>query len=234
MKKTELLQKLKDIKALGFVETKRLGPTGVGYTLEKLLDIQENNLAITDLGGRMEIKATREGSRNYITLFTFNKGVWRLPLKNMIKTYGYIDEKGRYALKRTLFYRTYSGGLTIDLRSEGMSIFVDIVDSNHNIIGSYNLFNIQAKFLSKLSLVLFCVAESKSIQHIEHFNYKKFYLLSNPTPERFIQAFEEKNIGIDLRMHLKNDGSVRNRGTAFRVKEPNFHSLYEKVELLPI
>lgn len=234
MKKADLLRKLREIKEKGFVMTMRIGSTGVGYTLEKLLGVSENNLAIPDIGGRIEIKATREGSSNYVTLFTFNKGVWVRPLKEIIKTHGYLDANGRLALKRTLFYNTDSGSLTIKLRRDDIQVFIDIVDLNNNLLGSYNLFNIQAKFLTKLSTVLFCVAETKIIDNLEHFYYKKFYILSNPTPERFIKAFEERYVGIDLRMHLKENGSVRNRGTAFRVKENHFLNLYERVEELPI
>ena len=32
--------------------------TGIGHTLEQELQLEENNLAIPDLGGRVELKAT--------------------------------------------------------------------------------------------------------------------------------------------------------------------------------
>ena len=63
----ELLQELRDE---GFVPAKRKGPTGIGYTLEEWLGVPENNLPIPDIGGRVEIKATRSTTKNLITLFT--------------------------------------------------------------------------------------------------------------------------------------------------------------------
>ncbi len=42
----------------------------------------------------------------------------------------------------------------------------------------------------------------------------------------FLEAFKNSLVAIDLRMHLKDNGTVRNRGTAFRIKESNLMNLY--------
>ena len=46
----EVRKKLSEIKMKGYIRTLRKGPAGIGYTLEKLLEIKENNLSIPDLG----------------------------------------------------------------------------------------------------------------------------------------------------------------------------------------
>jgi len=66
----------------------------------------------------------------------------------------------------------------------------------------------------------------------EYFHFNEFYLLSETSPKKFIEAFKKGFIGIDLRMHLKPNGSVRNRGTGFRIKEIHLKELYEKIEKL--
>ena len=43
---------------MGFVKTMRRGPTGVGYTLEALLGIGENNISSPDIED-IEVKAHR-------------------------------------------------------------------------------------------------------------------------------------------------------------------------------
>ena len=43
---------------MGFVKTLRKGPTGIGYTLETLLEIDENNISSPDFG-EIELKAQR-------------------------------------------------------------------------------------------------------------------------------------------------------------------------------
>lgn len=46
------------VKKLGWVVSQRRGPTGVGHTLERLVGLEENNLALPDLGS-VELKAHR-------------------------------------------------------------------------------------------------------------------------------------------------------------------------------
>jgi len=41
----QIIQKLSKIKKMGYVKSKRNGPTGIGYTLETLLKIKENNIS---------------------------------------------------------------------------------------------------------------------------------------------------------------------------------------------
>lgn len=81
------LKKFREIKERGFVQTMRKGPTGIGYTLETLLGIKENNDAHPDVDGA-ELKAHRTKGNSMITLFTFNNKVWKMPpldaVKNMV------------------------------------------------------------------------------------------------------------------------------------------------------
>lgn len=231
MTKSDLIKKLREIRDKGYVPSTRSGDTGIGHTLETLLGISENNIAIPDIGARIEIKATRRNSNNLITLFTFNKGVWKFPLKQIIEKYGYIDAQGRLALKNTLFYgKTSSINLLLSLK-EAENI-IDIVDSEGNIIGSYDLYNIVGKYMTKLGRVLFCIADTKLEDRREYFHFNEFYLLSETSARKFIEAFKNGYIGIDLRMHIKPNGSVRNRGTGFRIKEIHLKELYEKIEKL--
>ena len=82
-----LVAQLKEVKNKGWIQTMRKGPTGVGYTLESCLNIQENNFSVPDVGD-IELKARRESSNSMITLFTFNKGVWKMNPLDAIHRYG--------------------------------------------------------------------------------------------------------------------------------------------------
>ena len=82
--------RFKEIKELGVVPTKREGPTGVGYTLETLLGISENNDAHPDIEGA-ELKAHRTNGNSMITLFTFNNKAWEMPPLEAVKKYGSLD-----------------------------------------------------------------------------------------------------------------------------------------------
>ena len=50
----------------------------------------------------------------------------------------------------------------------------------------------------------------------EEFWYKEAYLLTDPDVDKFLELIEQDIIIIDLRMHIKENGSVRNHGTGFQ------------------
>lgn len=231
MTKVELIKKLQEIRDKGYVASTRSGATGIGHTLETLLGISENNIAIPDIGARIEIKATRRNTDNLITLFTFNRGVWKIPQKQIIEKYGYMDTQGRLALKNTLFYGKTST-VNLSLRLKEAENIIDIVDNQGNTVGSYDLYSIVGKYMTKLGRVLLCIADSRVEDKREYFHFNEFYLLSETSARKFIEAFKNGYVGIDLRMHLKPNGSVRNRGTGFRIKEIHLKELYEKIEKL--
>ncbi len=223
----ELERKLKDIKDKGFVPSLRIGSTGIGYTLESLLEINENNLPIPDVGGRIEIKTIRKDSQSLVTLFTFNKAVWQIKQKDLILKYGYVDEKKRYALKNTVFYgKTVTQNIIFTIDEDKNT--VHLVDGmSGDILATYDIYVIVGKFMTKLSRILLILADRKNEGGVEYFHYNESYLLTDPSARRFINAFKNSVIGIDLRMHLKESGAVRNRGTAFRIKEKDLTELYE-------
>jgi len=223
----ELQSKLEEIKNKGFVPSMRGGTTGIGYTFESLLDIQENNLPIPDIGGRVEIKTIRKDSQSLITLFTFNKGVWRIKQKDFILKYGYVDEKGRNALKNTVFYRkAITQGISLEVDESRNTIHL-VDKTERKVLATWDVYVIVGKFMSKLSRLLVVLTDRKIRNGKEYFHYNEAFLLTDPSPRSFIQAFKRSLIGIDLRMHLKENGTVRNRGTAFRIREKALIELYE-------
>jgi len=223
----EVQNKLREIKNKGFVKSLRRGSTGIGYTFERLFGVKENNIPIPDIGGRVEIKTVRKDSQSLITLFTFNRGVWHIRQKELIQRYGYIDNKGRFALKNTVFYGKpilQKLGLEIDEHKNTIHL-IDV--TTKKTVATWDVYVIVGKFMTKLSRLLIVLADRKIIKGKEYFHYNEAYLLTNPSPRSFIKAFKKSLVGIDLRMHLKESGAVRNRGTAFRIKEKNLIELYE-------
>jgi len=67
--KDDLIEKLKEIKKMGWIKTQRPGNDGaVGNTLEDLLGIAENNLPIPN-AAEWELKAQRKNTASLTTLF---------------------------------------------------------------------------------------------------------------------------------------------------------------------
>ena len=223
----ELESKLLKIKNLGFVESLRKGSTGIGFTFETLFGVKENNIPIPDIGGRVEIKTIRKDSESLITLFTFNRGVWNIRQKHLVKKYGYIDKKGRIALKNTLFYnKPIAQGLFLQInRRKNIINLVDAITKQ--TVATWDIYVIVGKFMTKMSRLLIVMADRKKEHGKEYFHYNEAYLLTDPSPRKFISAIKKSLIGIDIRMHLKESGAVRNRGTAFRIKEKDLIKHYE-------
>lgn len=59
----EFIEAFTEIKQMGWIRTHRSGNTGIGKTLEDLLDIQENNYQEPDFG-EYELKASRSNSNS--------------------------------------------------------------------------------------------------------------------------------------------------------------------------
>lgn len=227
MRLKEVITKLQEIENKGFVQSLRRGTTGIGYTFETLFGVKENNIPIPDIGGRVEIKTIRRDSQSLITLFTFNRGVWHIRQKELIQNYGYIDEKGRYALKNTVFYgKPVPQGISLDVDENRNTIHLVEVNTK-KILATWDVYVIVGTFMTKLSRLLIIIADRKIEQGIEYFYYNEAYLLTDPSPRNFLKAFKNSLIGIDIRMHLKESEAVRNRGTAFRIKEKDLMELYE-------
>ncbi|MBI5196655.1 MAG: hypothetical protein HZA10_10090, partial [Nitrospirae bacterium] len=106
---------------------------------------------------------------------------------------------------------------------------------NGNLLATWDVFVMVGKLMSKLSRVLFVIADRRfNADGDEEFLYNKAHVLTDPIPRNFINAFKAGKVGIDLRMHLKESGSVRNRGTAFRIKEIDLWDLYSNIRNLGI
>ncbi|RKZ35060.1 hypothetical protein DRQ33_00685 [bacterium] len=231
MNLNELRKKLQEIKNMGYVQSRRKGNTGIGYTFESLLGLEETNIPIPDIGGRVEIKTTRKDSSSLVTLFTFNRGVWLKKQKEIIEQFGYYDAKGRKALKSTLFFnRPNSLGLVLEIDKN--KNVIRLYSSNNELLAEWDVYVIVGIFSSKLSRLLFVLADRRINKKVEEFHFNEAYLLTEPNPRNFLDSFKNSLIGTDLRMHLEDDDSVRNRGTAFRIKEKDMIKLYANKQKL--
>ena len=106
----EARNRLSRIKRMGYVRTLRRGSTGIGKTLETLLEITENNISAPDLG-QIELKAQRDNHKGMTTLFTFNRKAWKMDPLEAVKKYGSLDKDGRMGMYYTMDLKPNSAGL---------------------------------------------------------------------------------------------------------------------------
>lgn len=227
-----ITRKLRELKSRGFIPTLRRGPTGVGYTFEHMMGLTEKNIPIPDIGGRVEIKTTRRDASSLVTLFCFNKGVWHISQRQLVERYGYLDESNRKALKNTIYLgRSMTRGLSLQVNDNNT---ISLLDSKSNLLATWDVFVLAGKLLTKLSRVLFVIADRRIVEGCEEFHYNEALILSEPQHRNFVTAFTAGKVGVDLRIHLMENGTVRNRGTGFRMREIDMIDLYSDVRRLEI
>ena len=117
-----LKEKLQRIKAMGFILSLRRGNTGIGYTLETLLEVRENNIKSPDLG-TIELKSKRKNVGTYVTMFTFNSGAWIMSQKDTISNYGYKDKQNRQALKCFVSTEPNNQGLYVKVENDNLRMY---------------------------------------------------------------------------------------------------------------
>ena len=69
----EFKSKLQAINEQGYILSMREGNTGIGFTLETLLGLKENNVKLPELG-ETDLKSKRNNATSMVTLFTFKSG----------------------------------------------------------------------------------------------------------------------------------------------------------------
>lgn len=211
----ELKERLTALKQRGYVVSMRRGNTGIGYTLETLLEVSENNLRLPDLG-TMELKAHRQGTTSRITLFTFNRGVWKIHPRDVIERYGYVDTNGRHSLYCMASSLPNNQGLYTRVGNRKLTL--------HHIDGTaiaeWLGQTLIERFICKMPSLVFVQADVReNSDDREEFWFNEAHLLTNPNEDNFLDLIRNDRVAIDMRMHLRQNGVVRNHGTAFRVEE---------------
>lgn len=218
----QLQAKLSEIKQKGYVVSLRKGNTGIGYTLETLLGLQENNLRTPDLG-TIEIKSQRKGATNRVTMFTFNRGVWKLTRRDLIETYGYIDTEGRLSLYCTVNSRPNNQGLYLKVGTET----VELRHENNTLIAEWQGKNLIDTFKQKMPVLVVVYADTRiNSDQKEEFWFNEAYFTMDPDEDNFLDLIRRDIVGIDIRMHLKENNQVRDHGTAFRIGEEFLKSCF--------
>lgn len=209
----EFKKRFNALRKRGFVRSIRRGPTGVGYTLESLLGLKENNLAVPDLG-EVELKARRENATNLVTLFTFNRKAWVMNPLEAVRKYGTLDANGRRGMYFTMSTKPNSSGLFIEVTDE----CVWVQHTSGQIVVKWDMTALAEQFRKKVPALVMVTAHTEERAGIEYFHYYRAQLLSGASQHVLADQLRYGNMLIDLRLHDKGT-MARNHGTGFRAPE---------------
>jgi len=228
----QLIDRLKKIKKMGFIKTHRANDTGIGKTLEDLLDITENNLRLPDVG-EIELKAKRIESQSMLTLATKSpepKGINRI----LFEKYKYKDKEGCYNLHSTVYGSRYNPqGFKINLRDGKL-----ILENKQKIECFYPISIFQDVLVSKSNKILLVFAKTKGERKTinEQFHFAEAYLLSDLNIGKFKKAIQQDKLKVDIRIGAyrsgRNKGKYHDHGTGFRINKRDFLLLFDKYKQL--
>jgi len=224
-------EELKKIKRKGFIKSLRKDNTGIGYTLEETLGIKENNNGEPDFtynGLKVELKAQRKKAGSRVTLST-KSPIWD-PLRDreIISKLGYVDKKGRQALKITLKVNHFNPkGFKLSFDKDRLNI----VHKDFGVVCYFKFSDLieatKTKLYENLLLVL---ADKKKEGEDEYFHYIEATLFSKFNEDNFRKLLIDGKIVWEFRMHLKESGFARDHGSGLRISRKYLPNLFERTE----
>ena len=256
--KESLERKLRDIRALGWVETQRSGNDGgVGNTLEDLLGIEENNLPLPNTG-EWELKGQREDTNSLLTLFHMEPSprAMRFVPRVLLPLYGWSHREAgdRYPANEMSFRQTITAGFRTN---RGFTVLINRNAERVEVSFNHNSVDL-AEHRDWLNLVeervglseidpqpywgfddLFHKAGTKlnktlyAIAERKRTNQTEFFRYSRFL---FLEGFRrDKFIDAIERGDVLIDFDARtghNHGTKFRLRQNEYPTLYESVREL--
>ena len=253
--KESLIALLIQIRERGWVENVRQNNTGgVGNTLEYLLGIQENNLPIPN-AAEWELKAHRKNTPSLITLFHMEPSptACKFVSKILLPNYGWAHKQAgqRYGADEMSFRQTIRANqfsdrgfsVRIDRTERKFAVVFDArkIDDRHhewrqsvteragtsglNPYPYWGFGDLFCKVGTKLHNCFYLEADVKKKNGKEYFHYTEIMMLSDLSPEKFVQAVEDGHVYVDF-----DARTGHNHGTKFRIKSSAIPSLYARTK----
>lgn len=255
--KPELIKKLKEISAMGWILNKRKGNVGgIGNTLEDLLGINENNLPIPN-ASEWELKTQRIHSTSLTTLLHMEPSprAIRFVLQVLLPKYGWAHQedgkkypKGEMSFRQTIHGQSRSDRgfkVIIDRKKRKILISFDAksADIRHKKwlelvkkrtgLGELNpqpywgFDDLEHKAGTKLLNTFYVQAEVKIEGKKEFYHYTKIMMLQKFCFEGFLKALDEGKILVDF-----DARTGHNHGTKFRMRQNALPMLYERQNII--
>lgn len=255
--KEELINKLKEIAATGWIPNARKGNQGgIGNTLEDKLGIKENNLPIPN-AAEWELKTQRLNTSSLTTLFHTEPSprAIRFVPQILLPKYGWSHEesgkkypKGEMSFRQTIHGSSRSDrGFMVQINRTDRKVLISFdsktVDERHKDwlksvkdrvgLGELNpqpywgFDDLEHKAGTKLLNCFYVQADVKIERKKEFYKYSKVMMLQKFNFEGFLKAIEEAKILVDF-----DARTGHNHGTKFRMRQDCLPLLYENSTII--
>ncbi|MHA1755849.1 MAG: MvaI/BcnI family restriction endonuclease [Promethearchaeota archaeon] len=232
----KLIKKLKEIKKKGYVKSLRAGSTGIGFTLESLLNIKENRSRNPDWG-EYEIKTKRKGKSNHSSLFVpkiyyLHYNNWKEMVEDAGEPFIRGEREGKSLLHGVPYKIPERNGwwMKFDENYQKLNIYKNIDEDNTIHIGYINTDEMKTFFYQKLKKTVWIYADYKMANNEEFFHYNEVYLLEDPSFNKFIMYIMKNLIFYEMRLYYyrkhPRDKKYESHGNAFRANDNIIFKLY--------
>jgi len=219
---TEIKKKLANTKKIGWIPSNRIHDTGIGKTLEDLLGLQENNIALPDFG-KMELKSQRKNTSSMMTLFTKKpEGITNAEIR---QKYGYPDKNfpNVKCFRQTLNKGKNAKGFCFQVKDKEGKVYLK---KGNKGIGYYEISFIKEKAMQKIGNGLIMVlAENKKENGKEFFKFSEAYLLKDIDIDKLIE-YSKYDIRLGVSGSGKLIGKPHDHGSAFRIFKRDLLKLF--------
>lgn len=215
----DLLAKFDKVKSLGWIDSLRVGPTGIGYTFESLLGIKENNDQTADFKGiEIKCKGVREGlagSTGKINLFQAGP-TWHVTLaaSERIRLLGTAGDSGLYTCYSQVTTRANNLNLLLEILPADQRI--DLAKSAESM-GYWTFAQLERRLSEKHARAVFVKAEVRQVRTGARYAYTELVYCERPTIARFVELLAQNRIVFEFTMSERPDGAIRNHGYPWRL-----------------
>lgn len=212
----DLLTRFDEIASMGFVDSLRSGSTGLGYTFETLMGIEENNDQTADYFGiEIKCKLRKEaGGGGKTNLFQLGP-TWRDGRTGIerLRAIGNLGADGRYTCHSQVTTSPNNKGLRLAFRPDR-----DIDLRQHDeLFGQWTSQRLAQRLAEKHSRAVFVKADSRAAGGGVKYHYNELVYCEQPDIDRFLAMVEARSIVFEFMMHEAASGSVRNHGYPWRL-----------------
>lgn len=219
----DFIREYSRIRDMGWIQTHRSGPTGIGKTLEDLLGIEENNLEAPDFG-EYELKSGRIDSQSMLTMFTKTPQPARANTYLRLK-YGYSSSA--YDNDEKVLHSTLTAARFVPIADTGHSLKIVCSDDRISIASEMGIEDVywdrnglrkafENKYKNKF---VYAKAFSRGAGSNEEFWFREAYEVSGFDYDAMVALLEEGKVFVDLRIGQYPDGRTHDHGTGFRIRE---------------
>lgn len=129
---------------------------------------------------------------------------------------------------------------TVNIRPNNQGLFLKVEHSDirlyqldKTLIAEWHSEHLVFAFKKKMPALVMVYADTRvGSSGKEEFWFNEAYLLTNPNTSNLLELINTGTIIVDIRMHLKENGAVRNHGTGFRIEQKFVKLCFGKREKL--